>query len=76
MKAAVLHAFGETPRYEDFPEPVADPEDVEIEPRAVALENVDAPSPPAPTTRRGTSCPGSRPSWAETGSASGATTVP
>lgn len=41
MKMAVLHQLGETPRYEDFPDPVPGEGEVLIEVRAVALENVD-----------------------------------
>ncbi len=41
MKAAVLHAFGSPPRYEDFPEPVPEAGDVLIHVQAVALENFD-----------------------------------
>ncbi|MGH7911681.1 MAG: quinone oxidoreductase family protein [Candidatus Dormibacteraceae bacterium] len=41
MKAAVLHAFGEAPRYAEFPDPLPGPGDAEIEVRAVALENFD-----------------------------------
>ncbi|HET6319001.1 MAG TPA: zinc-binding alcohol dehydrogenase family protein [Chloroflexota bacterium] len=41
MKAAVLHQFGETPRYEDFPDPMPGEGEVLIDVRAVALENVD-----------------------------------
>lgn len=41
MKAAVLHKVGGTPRYEDFPDPVAGPGEVVIDVRAVAVENVD-----------------------------------
>ena len=41
MKAAVLHAFGDAPRYEEFPDPLAGPDDAEIDVQAVALENVD-----------------------------------
>ncbi len=41
MKAAVLHAFGSLPRYEDFPEPVPEAGDVLIHVHAVALENFD-----------------------------------
>ncbi len=41
MKAAVLHAFGQTPRYQEFPDPVPEPQDAEVEVRAVAIENVD-----------------------------------
>lgn len=41
MKAAVIHAFGETPQFEDFSEPVAREGDVLVDVRAVALENFD-----------------------------------
>lgn len=41
MKAAVLHAFGETPRYVDFPDPVAEGEEMVVPVRAVALKNID-----------------------------------
>ncbi len=41
MKAAVIHAFGETPQYEDFRDPVAGEGDVLVDVRAVALENFD-----------------------------------
>ena len=41
MKAAVLHKFGETPRYEEFPEPIPGLDEVLIEVKAVAFENVD-----------------------------------
>ncbi|MCK2218373.1 zinc-binding alcohol dehydrogenase family protein [Actinomadura sp. ATCC 31491] len=41
MKAAVLHEIGGVPRYEDFPDPVAGDDEVIIEVRAVAVENVD-----------------------------------
>lgn len=41
MKAAVLHERGGVPRYEDFPDPVAGEDEVIIEVRAVAVENVD-----------------------------------
>ncbi|EID44355.1 quinone oxidoreductase family protein [Parageobacillus thermoglucosidasius] len=41
MKAAVLHKFGEVPRYEEFPDPVPGPDEVLIKVKAVALENVD-----------------------------------
>ncbi len=41
MKAAVLHAFGEAPRYEDFAEPVPGPDEMILQVQAVALENVD-----------------------------------
>jgi NADPH:quinone reductase-like Zn-dependent oxidoreductase len=41
MKAAVLHAFGEAPRYEDFPDPTPGPEEITLQVAAVPLENVD-----------------------------------
>src|ERR1051325_10756704 len=41
MKAAVLHAFGETPKFEDFPDPTPGPDELLVHVKAVALENVD-----------------------------------
>ena len=41
MKAAVLHKFGETPKYEDFPDPTPGDGQILIHVKAVALENVD-----------------------------------
>jgi NADPH:quinone reductase-like Zn-dependent oxidoreductase len=41
MKAAVLHEVGGVPRYEDFPDPVAGDDEVVIDVKAVAVENVD-----------------------------------
>lgn len=41
MKAAVVHEVGGLPRYEDFPDPVADDDEVLVQVRAVAVENVD-----------------------------------
>lgn len=41
MKAAVIHAFGDTPQYEDFADPVFHEGDVIVDVRAVALENFD-----------------------------------
>lgn len=41
MKAAVIHAFGDIPQYEDFSDPVAGEGDVIVDVRAVALENFD-----------------------------------
>lgn len=41
MKAAVLHKFGEAPRYEDFPDPVPEKGDALVRVKAVALENFD-----------------------------------
>lgn len=41
MKAAVLHNFGSAPRYEEFATPVPTANEVLIEVKAVALENID-----------------------------------
>jgi hypothetical protein len=41
MKAAVLHEVGGVPRYEDFPAPVAGEDEVIVDVKAVAVENVD-----------------------------------
>ena len=41
MKAAVLHSLGGIPRYEDFPDPVPTGEEVLVDVKAVAVENVD-----------------------------------
>jgi NADPH2:quinone reductase len=41
VKAAVLHEIGGIPRYEDFPDPVAAADEVIIDVKAVAVENVD-----------------------------------
>ena len=41
MKAAVLHNFGEIPKFEDFPDPTPAEGEVLITVKAVALENVD-----------------------------------
>src|SRR5439155_23269833 len=41
MKAAVLHAIGDIPRYEDFPDPMPGDDEVVIDVKAVAVENVD-----------------------------------
>jgi len=35
MKAAVLHAFGDTPHYEDFPDPVVGDDEILIRVKAV-----------------------------------------
>lgn len=40
MKAAVLHNYGENPRYEDFPEPVPGEKEELIDVKAVTLENI------------------------------------
>lgn len=41
MHAAVLHTFGEAPRYEEFPEPVARDGDVIVHVHAASLKPVD-----------------------------------
>ena len=41
VKAAVLHALGEAPRYEDFPEPQPGEREVLVRVRAASLKNVD-----------------------------------
>ena len=41
MKAAVLHAFGEAPHYEEFPDPVPGQDEIMVQVKAVALENFD-----------------------------------
>jgi NADPH:quinone reductase-like Zn-dependent oxidoreductase len=41
MKAAVLHKFGEAPRFEDFPDPTPSDGQILVHVKAVALENVD-----------------------------------
>jgi NADPH:quinone reductase-like Zn-dependent oxidoreductase len=41
MNAAVLHAFGKTPRFEPFPEPSAAKDEVIVQVRAAALKPVD-----------------------------------
>jgi NADPH2:quinone reductase len=41
MKAAVLHTFGDPPKYEDFPDPTPGEDEVLIQVKAVPLENVD-----------------------------------
>ncbi|WP_040203590.1 quinone oxidoreductase family protein [Neobacillus jeddahensis] len=41
MKAAVLQKFGDTPRYQDFPDPVPSQNEVLIQVKAVTLENID-----------------------------------
>jgi NADPH:quinone reductase-like Zn-dependent oxidoreductase len=41
VKAAVLHELGGVPRYEDFPDPVPGDDEVIIDVKAVAVENVD-----------------------------------
>lgn len=41
MKAAVIHEFGSVPSYEDFTDPIAQPGDLIVDVKAVALENFD-----------------------------------
>ena len=41
MKAAVIQKFGDTPRYAEFPDPVAGGGDVPVKVRAAVLENFD-----------------------------------
>jgi NADPH:quinone reductase-like Zn-dependent oxidoreductase len=41
LKAAVVHGFGDSPRFEDFAEPVAGANDLTVRVQAVALENFD-----------------------------------
>ncbi|MFJ4651158.1 zinc-binding alcohol dehydrogenase family protein [Nocardia sp. NPDC088792] len=41
MKAAVLHEIGGVPRYEDFPDPIPGDDEIVLEVKAVAVENVD-----------------------------------
>ena len=41
MKAAVLHNFGDIPRYENFPDPSPGKDEVLINVKAVTLENID-----------------------------------
>src|SRR5215212_9603497 len=41
MKAAVLHKFGEIPKFEDFPDPPIEQGQLLVYVKAVALENVD-----------------------------------
>jgi len=41
MKAAVLHEFGTTPKYQDFPDPPVGENQILVQVKAVPLENVD-----------------------------------
>jgi NADPH:quinone reductase-like Zn-dependent oxidoreductase len=41
MKAAVIGQFGDVPQYSDFPDPIPNDGDVEIDVKAVVLENFD-----------------------------------
>ena len=40
MRAAVLHNFGEAPRYEDFPDPEEEPGEQLIKVKAASLNNI------------------------------------
>jgi len=40
MKAAILHNFGEVPKFKEFPNPVPAKDDVLIQIKAVHVENV------------------------------------
>ena len=40
MKAAVIHAFGQPPRFEDFPEPTAGEGEVGVNVRAAGLHGL------------------------------------
>ena len=41
MKAAVLHAFGQPPVYEDVPEPIPQPDELLVTVKAASLKNID-----------------------------------
>ncbi|HEY7094016.1 MAG TPA: zinc-binding alcohol dehydrogenase family protein, partial [Ktedonobacterales bacterium] len=41
MKAAVLHRFGKSPRYEDFADPTPTQDEIVVHVKAVALENIE-----------------------------------
>jgi len=41
VKAAVLHALGKPPRFEDFPDPQPRPDEVKVRVKAASLKNVD-----------------------------------
>jgi NADPH:quinone reductase-like Zn-dependent oxidoreductase len=41
MKAAILHALGEAPRYEDFSEPAPNEDEALVSMRAASLKNID-----------------------------------
>src|SRR5262245_31917919 len=41
MKAAVLHQFGAAPRYEDFPTPTTEQDEILVQVKAIPLENID-----------------------------------
>jgi NADPH:quinone reductase-like Zn-dependent oxidoreductase len=41
VKAAVLHAFGKPPRFEDFPDPDTNPGEVKVRVKAASLKNID-----------------------------------
>ena len=41
MKSAVLHSLGQPPRFEDFPDPVPESDEVVVRVKAAAIKNVD-----------------------------------
>jgi NADPH:quinone reductase-like Zn-dependent oxidoreductase len=41
VKAAVLHALGELPRFEDFPDPEPSPDEEKVRVKAASLKNID-----------------------------------
>jgi NADPH:quinone reductase-like Zn-dependent oxidoreductase len=41
MKAAVLHALGKPPRFEDFPDPQPRPNEAKVRVKAASLKNID-----------------------------------
>lgn len=50
MRAAVLHAFGQVPQWEEFPQPVPRDGEELIEVTAAPLNNIDRVAPTAPIT--------------------------
>ena len=51
MNAAVLHPFNESPRFEQFSEPIAEENEVIVHVRAAALKPVDCDSVSVPSLR-------------------------
>lgn len=41
MKAAVLHALGQPPRFDEFPNPVPAPGEVIVRVKAASIKNLD-----------------------------------
>jgi len=41
VKAAVLHTLGKPPRFEDFPDPHPNPDEVKVHVKAASLKNID-----------------------------------